>query len=150
MVAVTTTIRDGQEWLMQRDTATAVVGQLTAWGIEAATISRGQHRAGVRVCLPDGREARWGIAGSATLEAVVLRDGVLVGFVPALPGSADFTPATAAWAIAKTDYHRPEPPTPAPRRLRPPPTALAWAGERRGPRPRRWLSRWEMLLPRTR
>ncbi len=43
---------------MQRDTATAVVGQLTAWGIEAATISRGQHRAGVRVCLPDGREAR--------------------------------------------------------------------------------------------
>ena len=147
---------------MQRDTATAVVGQLTAWGIEAATISCGQHRAGVRVCLPDGREARWGIAGSATLEAVVLRDGVLVGFVPALPGSADFTPATAAWAIAKTDYHRPEPPTPAPRRLRPPPptpaprrlrpppTALAWAGERRGPRPRRWLSRWEMLLPRTR
>jgi len=26
MVAVTTTIRDGQEWMMQRDTATAVVG----------------------------------------------------------------------------------------------------------------------------
>ncbi len=60
---------------MQRDTATAEVGQLTAGGIEGATISRGQHRAGVRVCLPDGREARWAIDGSATLEAVVLRDG---------------------------------------------------------------------------
>ena len=39
-------------------------------------------RPGIRVRLPDGREARWGIGGSATLEAVVLRDGVLVGFVP--------------------------------------------------------------------
>jgi len=78
---------------MQRDTATAEVGQLTAGGIEGATISRGQHRAGVRVRLPDGREARWGIDGSATLEAVVLHDGVLVGFVPPLARSTEFTPA---------------------------------------------------------
>jgi len=50
---------------MERETATAVVQQLNEWGVGSAVISRGQYRAGVRVPLPDGREARWGMDGTA-------------------------------------------------------------------------------------
>ncbi len=62
---------------------------------------------GVRVVLGDGREAVWDTDGTAGLEAQVMRDGVLVGFVPQIEGSEDFDEAQVIDAIARTDYDQP-------------------------------------------
>ena len=62
---------------------------------------------GVRVALPDGRQAVWDTDGTAGLEAQVMRDGVLVGFVPMIPGSENFTERQVVEAIARTDYDQP-------------------------------------------
>ena len=45
---------------------------------------------GIRVVLPDGREAIWDNDGTAGLEAQVMRNGILVGFVSSIPGSENF------------------------------------------------------------
>jgi hypothetical protein len=57
--------------------------------------------------LADGREAIWGHEGTASLEAEVLLDGDLVGFVPEIPGSEDFSEAQIVDAIARADYDQP-------------------------------------------
>jgi len=133
---------------MERETATAVVQQLNEWGVGSAVISRGQCRAGVRVPLPDGREARWGMDGTAALGAVVLRDGVLVGFVSPVLGSAAAGAAAIAWAIAKGDYGAAEVASCDMRRTAPPPPgSLAWTGNRR-PLRDRLVSRLVARLPR--
>ena len=62
---------------------------------------------GIRVVLPDGREAVWDNDGTAGLEAQVMRDGVLVGFVPSIPGSESFGEAQIIEAIAGADYDQP-------------------------------------------
>jgi len=62
---------------------------------------------GVRVVLADGREAIWDNDGTAGLEAQVMRDGVLVGFVPSIPGSENFGDAEIIEAIATADYNQP-------------------------------------------
>jgi len=62
---------------------------------------------GVRVALPDGREAVWDTDGTAGLEAQVMRNGVLVGFVPSIPGSENFGEAEIVQAIATADYDQP-------------------------------------------
>jgi hypothetical protein len=62
---------------------------------------------GVRVVLPDGREAIWDNDGTAGLEAQVMRNGILVGFVPSIPGSENFGDAQIVEAIAAADYDRP-------------------------------------------
>jgi hypothetical protein len=62
---------------------------------------------GVRVVLPDGREAVWDNDGTAGLEAQIMRDGVLVGFVPSIPGSENFGDAQIIEAIATADYDQP-------------------------------------------
>ena len=67
----------------------------------------GITRYGIRVVLPDGREAIWDNDGTAGLEAQVMRDGVLVGFVPSVPGSEDFDDRQIVEAIAAADYDRP-------------------------------------------
>lgn len=80
---------------------------------------------GIRVVLPDGREAVWDTDGTAGLEAQVMRNGVLVGFVPSIPGSENFTEQEIIDAIAATDYDQPigrSTPSPA-RRPTPPPPA---------------------------
>jgi hypothetical protein len=41
------------------------------------------------------------------LEAQVMRNGVLVGFVPSIPGSEDFDEAEVVDAMARTDYDQP-------------------------------------------
>jgi hypothetical protein len=75
---------------------------------------------GVRVTLGDGREAIWDTDGTATLEAQIMRNGNLVGFVPVIEGSEDFDEAQVVDAIARTDYDQPiarlrtTPPPPAP------------------------------------
>jgi hypothetical protein len=61
----------------------------------------------VRVSLPDGREALWDTDGTASLEAQVMRDGVLVGFVPVIEGSESFDESQVVDAIARTDYDQP-------------------------------------------
>jgi hypothetical protein len=62
---------------------------------------------GIRVVLPDGREAIWDNDGTAGLEAQVMRNGVLVGFVPSIPGSENFGDAQIIEAIARADYDQP-------------------------------------------
>ncbi|AEV87615.1 hypothetical protein ACWT_6603 [Actinoplanes sp. SE50] len=62
---------------------------------------------GIRIVLPDGREAIWDNDGTAGLEAQVMRDGVLVGFVASIPGSERFTDEQIIDAVATADYDRP-------------------------------------------
>jgi hypothetical protein len=59
------------------------------------------------VSLPGGRDAEWDTDGTAGLEAQVMRDGMLVGYVPLIEGSEDFDEAQVVDAIARTDYDQP-------------------------------------------
>lgn len=65
------------------------------------------YQFGVRVALSGGRQAIWDTDGTAGLEAQVMRDGMLVGFVPAIEGSEDFDEAHVVDAILRTDYSAP-------------------------------------------
>jgi hypothetical protein len=62
----------------------------------------------VQVLIPGGREAVWGAEGTSGLEAEVLQDGDLVGFIAQIPGSEDFTEEQVVDAIARADYDEPE------------------------------------------
>ena len=99
---------------MDEATATDVVERLRSRRIFAHVNRRaGVYNVGVRVVIPDGREAIWDNDGAAGLEAMVLRDGVLVGYVPQIPDSDDLDAARIAEIIAATDYDkRPDPPAP--------------------------------------
>jgi hypothetical protein len=96
--------------------ARRVVDALRDRGINAHLIRGGVAQFGVRVSLPGGREAEWDTDGTAGLEAQVMRDGMLVGYVPQIEGSEDFDEAQSIDAIARTDYDQPSarPPTTAP------------------------------------
>jgi hypothetical protein len=59
------------------------------------------------VALPAGREAVWDSDGTAGLEAQVMGNGMLVGFVPVIPGSEDFDDVQIVDAIVRTDYDQP-------------------------------------------
>jgi hypothetical protein len=61
----------------------------------------------VRVTLPGGREAEWDTDGTAGLEAQVMCDGMLVGYVPEIEGSEDFDESQVVDAIARTNYDQP-------------------------------------------
>src|SRR3954465_4407953 len=100
---------------MEEATATEVVELLRAKRV-FATVNRraGVYNVGVRVVIPDGREAIWDNDGAAGLEAMVLRDGVLVGYVPQIPDSDDLTAAAITEIIAGPDYDKK--PEPSPRR----------------------------------
>ena len=104
---------------MQEFKARRVVDALRDRGINAH-LFRGTIDFGVRVTLPGGREAEWDNDGTAGLEAQVMRDGMLVGYVPQIEGSEDFDEAQIVDAIARTDYDQPiarqrtEEPPPAP------------------------------------
>jgi hypothetical protein len=86
--------------------ARRVVDALRDRGVNAHLL-RGTIEFGVRVSLPGGREAEWDNDGTAGLEAQVMRDGMLVGFVPVIEGSEDFDEAQVIDAIARTDYDQP-------------------------------------------
>ncbi len=87
--------------------ARRVVDALRDRGINAHLLRGGVGQFGVRVSLPGGREAEWDTDGTAGLEAQVMRDGILVGFVPQIGGSEDFGEAQIVDAIARTDYDQP-------------------------------------------
>ncbi len=76
-------------------------------GVNAHLLRGGIGQFGVRVSLPGGREAEWDTDGTAGLEAQVMRDGMLVGYVPRIEGSEDFDEASVVDAIARADYDEP-------------------------------------------
>jgi hypothetical protein len=86
--------------------ARRVVDALRDRGINAHLL-RGTTEFGVRVSLPGGREAEWDNDGTAGLEAQVMLDGDLVGYVPMIEGSEDFDEPAVIDAIARTDYDQP-------------------------------------------
>ncbi|MDP9094380.1 MAG: hypothetical protein M3N95_15960 [Actinomycetota bacterium] len=91
---------------MIEHTARHVVDGLREQGVDAHVAETGVNRFAVRVVLGDGREGLWGSAG-AGLEAEVLLDGDLVGLVPEIAGSVDFTEAQIVDALCRADYSTP-------------------------------------------
>jgi hypothetical protein len=108
---------------MDEATAVDVVERLRTRRVFASVNRRaGVYNVGIRVVIPDGREVIWDNDGAAGLEAMVLRDGVLVGYVPEIPDSADLDAARIADIIGNTDYDKsPEPEAARPTTPPPPP-----------------------------
>ena len=102
---------------MEEIRARHVVDTLRGRGIDAHLAKAGVYQFGVRIVLGDGREAMWDTDGTAGLEAQVMRDGMLVGFVPVIEGSEDFDEQQTIDALLRTDYDQPI----ATRRAQPPP-----------------------------
>jgi hypothetical protein len=92
---------------MEEDRARRVVDTLRDRGVPAHLERAGVSQFGIRVALRDGREAIWDTDGTAGLEAQVMRDGVLVGFVPHIAGSENFDEPQTVDAITRTDYDEP-------------------------------------------
>ncbi len=92
---------------MDENRARRVTDALRERGIDAHIERAGVNRFGVRVPLPDGRQAIWDADGTASLEAEVMLNGNLVGFVPVIEGSESFDDAQVVDAIARTDYDQP-------------------------------------------
>jgi hypothetical protein len=92
---------------MEENKALKVVDALRDQGVDAHLAREGVYKIGVRVRLGDGREAVWDTDDTPGLEAQVMRDGMLVGYVPQIPGSEDFDLARVVDAIAGTDYDKP-------------------------------------------
>ncbi len=92
---------------MDENRARRVADALRDRGIDTHLENAGIDIYGVRVVLADGREAIWGNEGTSSLEAEVLLDGDLVGFVPQIPGSEAFDEAQVVDAIARADYTEP-------------------------------------------
>ncbi|HET9900718.1 MAG TPA: hypothetical protein VFR46_06610 [Actinomycetes bacterium] len=89
---------------MTEEQASRVVEALRARQVMAHVYRAGTFRFGIRVVLPDEREAIWDDDGTAELEARVMRNGQLVGFVPVVAGSAAFDDAQVVATIAAADY----------------------------------------------
>ncbi len=100
--------------------ARQVVDALRARGVNAHLEKAGVYQFGIRVALGDGRQAIWDSDGTAGLEAQVMRNGMLVGFVPVIDGSEHFDDAQVIDAIVRTDYDQP---IARQRRTAPPPAA---------------------------
>ena len=86
---------------MEEMKARRVVDALRDRGTDANLARVGVYQFGVSIKLPDGREATWDSDGTAALEAQVMRNGVLVGFVPAIDGSDEFTEEQILDAIVR-------------------------------------------------
>ena len=92
---------------MDENKARRVVDALRARGTNADLARVGVYQFGVSIRLPDGREATWDSDGTASLEAQVMRNGMLVGFVPEIEGSDSYTEEQVIDAILRTDYDKP-------------------------------------------
>lgn len=92
---------------MDENRARRVVDALRERGVDAHMARASVYQFGVRVRLTGGREAVWDTDGTAGLEAQVMRDGMLVGYVPSIEGSEGFDEAQTVDAIARTDYDQP-------------------------------------------
>jgi len=89
---------------MQQEEAEKVVAALQERRVFAHVYRGGVNSHGVRVVISDGREALWDVDGAAGLEAQIMRDGMLVGFVPKIPGSETWTVEQTVDAIASATY----------------------------------------------
>jgi len=87
--------------------AQRVVDALRERGVDARMEKAGVYQFGISVRVQGGRTAVWDSDDTAGLEAQVMRDGMLVGFVPSIPGSEDFDEKQTVDAIAQTDYDQP-------------------------------------------
>ena len=109
---------------MDENRARRVADALRDRGIDAHLETAGIDVYGVRVVLSGGREAIWGNEGTSSLEAEVLLDGDLVGFIPEIADSEAFDEAQIVDAIARADYEQPigrelpQAPPPAPPLMR--------------------------------
>jgi hypothetical protein len=92
---------------MDENRARRVADALRDRGIDAHLETAGIDVYGVRVVLSGGREAVWANEGMSSLEAEVLLDGDLVGFIPEIAGSEAFDEAQIVDAIARADYEEP-------------------------------------------
>ena len=92
---------------MDENRARRVTDALRDRGINAHLKKSGIDAYAVQVSVTGGREAVWGSEGTTGLEAEVLLDGDLVGFVPQIPGSEEFDEAQIVDAIARADYREP-------------------------------------------
>ena len=92
---------------MDENRARRVVDALRERGVPAHVARTGVSQIGIRVVIFDGREALWDTDGAAGLEATVMRNGTLVGFVPMIDDSEHFDEAQIIDAIARTDYDHP-------------------------------------------
>ena len=92
---------------MDENRARRVVDALRDRGVDAHMAKVNVYQFGVRVMLSGGREADWDTDNTAGLEAQVLKDGNLVGFVPVIEGSEDFDEEQTVEAILRTDYDKP-------------------------------------------
>ncbi len=92
---------------MDENRARRVTDALRDRGISAHLKKSGIDAYAVQVPAGGGREAIWGSEGTAGLEAEVLLDGDLVGYVPQIPGSDAFDEDQIVDAIARADYDEP-------------------------------------------
>lgn len=92
---------------MEENRARRVADGLREHGVQAQIKKVGVYQFGIMVSLPDGREAIWDADGTAGLEATVMADGMLRGFVPQIVGSEEWTEEQVVDAIWRTDYDKP-------------------------------------------
>jgi len=92
---------------MEENRARRVADALRDHGVHAQIKKVGVYQFGIVVSLPDGREAVWDADGTAGLEATVMADGMLRGFVPQIEGSEDWTEEQVVEEIWHTDYDKP-------------------------------------------
>jgi hypothetical protein len=92
---------------MDEKRALRVVDRLREQGVDAHVERASTYQFGVRVALRDGRNAVWDTDGTLGLEAQVMANGMLVGFVPQIEGSENFDEDQTVEAIAHTDYDKP-------------------------------------------
>lgn len=89
---------------MQPDQAEEIVEILRSRRVMAHVHPTGLQTSAIRVVLPGGREAIWDGDAAAGLEAQVLADGMLVGFVPVIKGSENYSALECANAIQTANY----------------------------------------------
>lgn len=123
---------------MDADRANRVVAALRARQVMAHLVEAGVYEFGVRVVLDEGIEALWDIDGAAGLDAEIVSDGVLIGFVPHVPGSENFTEQQIVDSIATTRYsteglHPPQDSPPPPSPTTEPPSAVGPPPEESAP-----------------
>lgn len=92
---------------MDENRARRVVDALREHGVDAHIAKVSVYQFGIRIMLPGGRQAEWDTDNTAALEAQVMKDGMLVGFVPTIEGSEDFDEQQTIDAILRTDYDKP-------------------------------------------